>query len=329
MCSRSILIVRSIGRVAALRVQVARKWTTASDIVAFELEPVSGALPTFQPGAHIDVHLPNGLVRQYSITNGPGDASWYRIGVKLEAASTGGSRCLHDTVREGDVLAISEPRNNFPLRRDSLRTLLIAGGIGVTPVLAMAQALKPMGLAFELHYFAQADDHLAFEEVRSELGDAVIAHLGLSPDETGAELARLLEGYGHANQVYICGPGPMLEATRTIAADAGWPDHAVHFEYFKNTTEIDDSSSFEIALARSAVTLQVPSGKTILEVLRNHGVAMPSSCEQGACGTCVVPVVEGEIDHQDVYLKESERAAGDRIMTCVSRAASARLVLDI
>jgi ferredoxin len=193
----------------------------------------------------------------------------------------------------------------------------------------MAQALKPMGLDFELHYFAQADEHLAFDEVRDQLGHAVIHHLGLSPDETGAELTRLLADYAHANQVYVCGPGPMLEATRRIAAEAGWPDLAVHFEYFKNTTEIDDSSSFEIALARSAVTLQVPSGKTILEVLRDHGLSMPSSCEQGACGTCVVPVIEGDIDHQDVHLNNTEREAGNQIMTCVSRAKSDRLVLDL
>ena len=325
----SVMPEPMLDRQAPLRVQVARKWITAQDIVGFELVSVGDPLPTFQPGAHLDVHLPNGLVRQYSLTNGPGDTSSYRIGVKLEADSTGGSQCLHNTVREGDVLAISEPRNNFPLRRDSLRTVLVAGGIGVTPMLAMAQALKPMGLAFELHYFAQADEHLAFEEIRSELGDAVTTHVGLSPDETGAELARLLDGYGHANQVYICGPGPMLETARTIATAAGWPDQAVHFEYFKNTTEIDNSSSFEIALARSAVNLHVPPGKSILQILRDSGIAMPSSCEQGACGTCVVPVIEGKIDHQDVHLKQSERDAGDQIMTCVSRAAGDRLVLDI
>ena len=325
----SVMPERETNRSAPLRVQVARKWETAHDIMAFELVSTGNPLPTFQPGAHIDVHLPNGLVRQYSITNGPGDTACYRIGVKLEAESTGGSQALHDTVNEGDVLAISEPRNNFPLRRDALRTVFIAGGIGVTPMLAMAQALRPMGLAFELHYFAQAEEHLAFNEIRSTLGDSVTVHLGLSPGETSAELTRVLQGYDHANQAYICGPGPMLEAARTIAAEAGWPDQAVHFEYFKNTTEIDNSSSFEIALARSAVTLQVPSGTTILEVLRDHGVAMPSSCEQGACGTCVVPVIEGDIDHQDVHLKQTERDAGDQIMTCVSRATSDRLVLDI
>ncbi len=318
------------GRKAALRVEVTRKWETAQGVAAFQLEPREGTLPTFQPGAHIDVHLPNGLIRQYSITNGPGDSSHYRIGVKLEPESRGGSTCLHDTVREGDVLAISEPRNNFPLRRDSIRTILIAGGIGITPILSMAQALSKMELNFELHYFAQTNEHLAFRDVLDELGSSVVAQLGLSPDETGVELGRLLTGTSAPDtHLYICGPGPMLEATRRIAAEAGWPDETVHFEYFQNTTEIDDSSAFEVALARSGLTLSVPSGKTILEVLVDNGVAMPSSCEQGACGTCVAAVIDGVPDHHDVHLNATEHAAGDRIMTCVSRAKSDRLVLDL
>ena len=172
------------GRKATLRVRVSRKWITAEGVAAFELAPLAGLLPTFQPGAHIDVHLPNGLVRQYSITNGPGESTHYRIGVKLEPKSTGGSQCLHHTVREGDVLAISEPRNNFPLRRDSLKTILVAGGIGITPMLAMAQALDRMGLEYELHCFAQSSGHLAFGEVLDRLGDSMIPHLGLPPGET-------------------------------------------------------------------------------------------------------------------------------------------------
>ena len=317
------------GRQAALRVQVARKWSTAAGVAAFDLEPIEGVLPTFQPGAHIDVHLPNGLVRQYSITNGPGESSCYRIGVKLEPDSSGGSSCLHETVREGDVLAISEPRNNFPLRRDSNRTILLAGGIGITPLLSMAQALDRMSLPFELHCFAQSAEHIAFGDVVDGLGASVVRHLGLSPEETVAEIRRLVAVYDTFVNLYVCGPGPMLEAVRREAASAGWPDDAVHFEYFKNTNEIDDSSTFEVALARSALTLTVPSGATILEVLREHGVLLPSSCEQGACGTCVAAVLEGEPDHQDVYLNDSDHRASDRIMTCVSRSRSDRLVLDL
>ena len=317
------------GRRPAIRVQVARKWKAAEEIAGFELESIEGQLPTFQPGAHIDVHLPNGLVRQYSITNGPGEAVNYRIGVKLEPESRGGSRCLHETVREGDVLAISEPRNNFPLRRDAVHTILVAGGIGITPLLAMAQALHHMDLDFELHCFARTKDHVAFPGVLEVLGDRVTRHVGLSPEETGRRLTELLASPDPATHLYVCGPGPMLEATRRTATEAGWPDETVHFEYFANPTAIDDTSTFEIGLARSAITVPVPAGRTILDVLRDNGVQLPSSCEQGACGTCMVPVLEGEPDHQDVYLNDSEKRAGDRIMTCVSRARTDRLVLDI
>ncbi|MDW6024902.1 2Fe-2S iron-sulfur cluster-binding protein [Mesorhizobium sp. BAC0120] len=317
------------GRKAALRVEVARKWQAADGIAGFQLRPVKGLLPTFQPGAHIDVHLPNGEIRQYSITNGPGETDSFTIGVKLEPDSKGGSQCLHETVREGDVLAISEPRNNFPLRRDAIKTLFIAGGIGITPLLAMAQALHHSGLDYELHYFAQSKAHLAFADRLSALEDRLTPHLGLDPSATAARLREILSDCQPDMHVYICGPGPMLEAARRIAAEAGWPETAIHYEYFKNTNKIDDSSTFEIALARSCVTLQVPAGKTILEVMRENGIDMPSSCEQGACGTCLATVIEGEPDHQDVYLNDAEKRAGTKIMTCVSRAKSARLVLDI
>ncbi|MDG2428275.1 MAG: Rieske 2Fe-2S domain-containing protein [Acidimicrobiales bacterium] len=323
------IMMPSSGRKASLRVQVLRKWVTAEGIVGLELESIGKPLPTPQPGAHIDVHLPNGLVRQYSLTNAPGQGSLYRLGVKLESDSRGGSSCLHETVKEGDVLAISEPRNNFSLRRDAVKTLLVAGGIGVTPLLSMAHTLRNNKLDYELHYFAQTDGHLAFPEVLQEFGDAVVLHLGLSPEATSKELTALLLGYKSAMHVYVCGPGPMLEAARRIASEEGWPDTAVHFEYFRNTIEIDSSSSFEVSLARSALTLEIPSGKTILEILRANGITLMSSCEQGACGTCEVPVVEGDPEHQDVYLNDSEKAAGQRIMTCVSRAKSPRLVLDI
>lgn len=319
----------SRGRSAPLRVQVARKWQAADEVAAFELESTDDPLPTFHPGAHIDVHLPNGLVRQYSITNGPGETAFYRIGVKLEPESRGGSACLHKSVREGDVLAISEPRNNFPLRRDSVRTILVAGGIGLTPLLAMAQALDKMPLRFELHHFVRSAEVQPFRSELDRLGASVVTHAGLSIEATTAELRSIVSDYAPSTHLYVCGPGPMLRATRGLAAEMGWPDDAVHFEYFQNAVEIDDSSTFEIALARSAMTLTVPAGRSILEVLRDNGVAITSSCEMGACGTCVAAVIEGDPDHQDVHLNATERAAGDRIMTCVSRAVGERLVLDL
>ncbi len=320
---------RQDGREAELRVQVARKEMTADGIVSLRFEALEGQLPTFQPGAHIDVHLQNGQVRQYSLTNGPGETNHYTIGVKREPDSRGGSAAIHDSVAQGDVMAVSAPRNNFPLRRDASHTIFVAGGIGVTPLISMARALNAQGLSFEFHYFVQSEDHAAFKREMGEFANALTLHKGLTPEETGTTLKGVLDTPGHARHVYICGPGPMLEATRAIATDQGWTDEAVHFEYFKNTTEVDDTNSFEIDLARSAMTLTVPAGKTILDVLRENGVNMASSCEQGACGTCRVGVIEGEVTHQDVYLSPGEKAEGKSIMTCVSRAASDRLILDI
>jgi ferredoxin-NADP reductase len=227
------------------------------------------------------------------------------------------------------VLAISEPRNNFPLRRDAIRTLFIAGGIGITPLLAMAQTLHHSSLEYELHYFVPSEENLAFPERLGALGSGLRTHIGLSPDDTRDRIGELLSGYRSRMHVYVCGPGAMMDATRGIASERGWPESAVHFEYFKNTRTIDDSSSFEVALARSFVTITVPPGKSILQALRENGIDIASSCEQGACGTCMATVLDGDLDHQDVYLNDTERQSGTKIITCVSRAKSARLVLDL
>jgi ferredoxin-NADP reductase/nitrite reductase/ring-hydroxylating ferredoxin subunit len=317
------------GRKADLRVEVFEKAFASTGVVTLKLRSIKEQLPTFQPGAHIDLHLPNGLVRQYSLINGPGETDYYQIGVKLEKESTGGSENIHKSLKVGDILATSEPRNNFPLRRDSVQTIFIAGGIGITPILSMSQALKSMGLSFELHYFVQNEDEISFKEILKKFEKNVIIYTGLSPQDTMNDIKGIISKPGHAKNLYVCGPGPMLEATLKLASELNWLDEAVHFEYFKNTKEVDNSSNFEIELARSALTLEVPSGRTILEILRDNGVVLPSSCEQGACGTCKVNVLKGKIDHQDVYLNATEKADGNVIMTCVSRAHSNKLILDI
>ncbi|QQR39756.1 Rieske 2Fe-2S domain-containing protein [Devosia rhizoryzae] len=320
----------AVPRGNTLNVVVKRKWQSGDGVIGFELADRDGKhLPTFQPGAHIDVHLPNGLVRQYSITNGPGDLLSYVIGVKQEGASKGGSKVLVETVREGDVLAISEPRNNFPLRRDATRTLLIAGGIGITPLLSMARFLDKSSLPYELHYFVRSGDTVAFQSELEVLHGSVDTHVGLGRELVKAKVTELLGPYQFANHVYICGPGSMLEMVQETATALGWPDEAIHFEYFQNTKPVDASSAFDVELARSAMTLHVPAGKTILETMRDNGLTVASSCEQGACGTCLTGVIEGEVDHQDVYLNKTEKASNTCIMTCVSRAKGERLVLDI
>jgi ferredoxin-NADP reductase/nitrite reductase/ring-hydroxylating ferredoxin subunit len=319
----------AIPRGNTITTVVKRKWTSADGVIGFELAARNGHLPTFQPGAHIDIHLPNGMTRQYSITNGPGELMSYIIGVKQESASKGGSKVLVESVREGDLLSISEPRNNFPLRRDALRSVLIAGGIGITPLLSMARFLDKSSLPYELHYFTRAGETVAFRSELEALHGQVAFHTGLPRAEIGTTIAAALGQWSQAQHVYVCGPGPMLETVRATAAAQGWPEEAIHFEYFKNDKVIDSSSAFDVELARSAMTLHVPSGKSIMEVMREAGLTVPSSCEQGACGTCLTTVIEGEVDHQDVYLNNSEKASNRCMMTCVSRAKSARLVLDI
>ncbi len=316
--------------IGLLHVEVASKQLTADGIMAFEFVPPEGEppLPAAQPGAHIDVHMAEGLLRPYSLTNGPGDTV-YRIGVKREPESRGGSVAMHDSVSVGDRITISWPRNTFPLRRDADHTILVAGGIGVTPLLSMAQTLAATGAGFELHYFVRGPDHVAFGHVIERLGENVIVHEGLDPAATGDRLAALLAEPGFGRQVYACGPGPMLDAIRATARTAGWSDDAVHFEYFQNPNDVDLDSTFDVSLSRSARTLTVAAGETILDVLRADGVTIEASCEQGACGTCVVPLLDGRANHQDVFLSDAQKAAQDRIAVCVSRAESDRLVLEL
>jgi len=226
-------------------------------------------------------------------------------------------------------VTVSVPRNNFPLRRDAVRTVLIAGGIGVTPLLSMARTLQSMALHVELHYFIQSAEHCAFNHVLDDLGDIVTIYTGLGPARTGEKISAALGEYSTAQHVYICGPAPMLDAARELALHRQWPDEAVHFEYFKNTQTVDHGKAFSVSLARSGLTLDVPSGETLLSVLRQNGVELPSSCEQGACGTCRVDVIDGVPLHQDVHLSADEKKRGDCLMTCVSRALSDSLTLDI
>ena len=313
----------------ALRLQLTHIEEHGSSIKSFRFEPLSGTLPTAQAGAHIDVHLPNGLIRQYSIINGPGQTDHYAIAVKHVNESTGGSSALHTSLKVGDVLAVSAPRNNFSLRRDAEHTLLIAGGIGITPLLSMARAMQHANLPFTLHYFISRAEDIVFKEELASMNSSVVFYTALTADQTRQQLLGILQEPQQHHHTYLCGPGPMLSLTRELAKKSGWSDKAIHFEYFKNTTSFDNSTEFTVELARSGLTLNVPSGQTLLSVLREHQIAVPSSCEQGACGTCQVAILDGEPDHQDVYLSDTDKARGNCMMSCVSRAKSKNLVLDL
>jgi len=320
------------GRAAPLRLRVGSMVRTADgSVLEIDLLPLDADahLPGATPGAHIDLHLPNGLVRQYSLANAPGQTDRYRIGVLREPVSTGGSAWLFERLRTGDVLAASVPRNGFALRRDAVDTLLIAGGIGITALASMTMTLQRGGHAYRLCYLARSAEHFALMDRLAPLGDALECLSGLDAAASRAVIAERLGPYREAHHVYVCGPTGLIGCVRELAAELGWPDEAVHFEHFGNAAPLDTRGAFQVRLARSGLNLTVPDGQTLLQTLREHGVPVPSSCEQGACGTCRVAVLDGQPDHRDVYLNAAERKRGDCLMSCVSRASSAALTLDL
>lgn len=299
----------------------------ARDTHLYEFEEVTGGrLPAAEPGAHIDLHLPNGLIRQYSlVAYGPGPQS-YVVGVRLDRHSRGGSRYMHDRLRVGEVITISPPRNNFPLTEDAGHLVLIAGGIGITPIRCMVQRLVALDRSFTLHYACRTRSEAAFREELGRLKQ-VRFHFDDEHDGRLLDLASVLAAAPSHSHLYCCGPAPMLEGFE--AAAASWPRRQVHVEYFSAREEAAREGGFVVALARSGREFIVPAGATILDVLRDAGVDVAASCEQGVCGTCEVGVLAGIPDHRDVVLTDDERAANDRVMICCAGSRSERLVLDL
>jgi vanillate O-demethylase ferredoxin subunit len=302
------------------------------DVRVFELVPVDSApVAPFDPGAHIDVHLGNNLVRQYSLCNGPDDTDCYIIGVKRESASRGGSATLHDGVREGHLLQIGLPRNNFPLRESAAHHLLVAGGIGITPLWSMARHLLARKRSFELHYFARSIATTAFhkELSASQFAGMVDFHYALEPAAVRSKLRKILQERKPHAHLYLCGPRPFMDAVEDVAA-ATWPNDAVHLEYFSADVNALSApkSSFVVRLARTGGDYLIPEDMTIVAALAQYGVYIDVSCEQGVCGTCLTGVIEGQPDHRDSFLSEEERKC-DRMLPCVSRARSDMLILDI
>ncbi len=318
---------------APLAVRVAAMQMETEEIKSFRLAPVNGKpLPSFTPGAHISVQIPDGLTRQYSLCNAPGDTSAYHIAVKREPESRGGSRAMHERVAEGDVLQIAAPRNHFPIERRAKHHVLLAGGIGITPLLSMVHHLQAAGASFELKYFTRSIRHTAFHEVLSnpELSGKVDFHYALDPDSLRIYLHKLLRNRPEGAHLYACGPRPFMNLIEDIAS-ATWPEEAIHMEFFSADPLASSGPRvpFEIKLARTQAVYAVPAEKSILEVLAEHGIAISTSCGQGVCGTCITGVLEGTPDHRDAFLSEKERKACDKMMLCVSRAKCERLVLDL
>ncbi|MDX1484503.1 MAG: 2Fe-2S iron-sulfur cluster-binding protein [Alphaproteobacteria bacterium] len=314
-----------------LDVTVAEIRDETADIRSVVLKPAGGGtMPAFEAGAHIDVMTGNGMRRSYSIASDPKDLSSYLLGILREPESRGGSVWIHDNLKPGDSLKITKPLNNFPLSADADKHLLIAGGIGVTPILAMARTLAAAGADFEFHYCTRTPEGTAFRgEVEAIAGDRLCYHHDGGDPSQGIKLDEVLGAQPPGTHVYVCGPKTLIDAVRAAAGE--WPESRVHFELFSAAPDQDwKNEPFDIYLSRRRMELTVPADRTILEVIREAGVFADSSCEQGLCSTCQVRVISGEIEHRDQILSQEEKAAGDTMMICVSRGKGEdRLVLDI
>ncbi|WP_082069137.1 PDR/VanB family oxidoreductase [Pseudomonas sp. ES3-33] len=316
-----------------LEVYVSRKISEAAGVCSFELLATNGAeLPAFSAGAHVDVHVAPGITRQYSLCNAPHERGRYFIAVLDEPASRGGSRSMHAHVSVGSVLSIGMPRNLFDLDLSGRRYVLFAGGIGITPILAMAHTLIAAGKLFELHYCGRSIERLAFLGILNEapFADHLRIHVDNGPAEQRLDAGRILANPVAGDQLYVCGPSGFMSHIQSTAKASGWRDQQINREDFSAPPQVlEGDRPFEIELSRSGRALEVPAQKTVLEVLLEHDVEVQSSCEQGICGACITRVLAGEPDHRDQYMNVLEHARNDSFTPCCSRSNSPRLVLDL
>ena len=306
----------------------------ADGIVSVEFRPGAPGVvfPPFAAGSHIDLHLGNGLVRSYSLCNPASDSGRYVVGVLNDKKSRGGSRYVHQQLRVGQVIDISAPRNNFELHEDAPKSVLVSGGIGVTPIFCMLQRLAALGRPVEVVYCARTRKEAAFIEAIEALADKaqVTWHFD---DEAGAppQLDKLLAGRGADSHYYCCGPTPMLDAFEKSCAQLGYAN--AHIERFAAVVveSAANAHGFEVVCEKSGKSVEVPAGKSVLDALIDAGLNPDHSCKEGVCGACETAVLDfdGELDHQDGILTKIERQSGKTMMICVSRCTGKRLVLDV
>ena len=316
---------------STLRVRISSARVLARDIRELRLVAVDGhTLPAYDPGAHIDLHLSPGIVRQYSLCGPPADATAYTIAVKRETTSRGGSRKVH-MLEVGEELDISAPRNHFLMAAPARHTVLVGAGIGITPLLAMAHRLVAENQAFTLLYFSRSTEDAAYLDMLQAppFAEHCSVFLGLERDAVREALRQRLGTPDAQVHVYLCGPRPFMDLVHEVTAH--WPSGHVHHEYFgaDPAAARAPSSGFRVRLAQQDLQFDIPPDRSIADVLLAHGVDVPTSCEQGVCGTCITTVLEGTPDHRDSFLSQKEHARADCMAICVSRARSPVLVLDL
>ena len=322
-----------VAQSTTLMLKVARKTVEAENVQSFELvDPAGKMLPRFTAGAHIDVHAPGGKLRQYSLCNSAAEQHRYLIAVMRAEPTRGGSKAMHEHVNEGDSIEVSAPKNHFPLAPSVKHAVLIAGGIGITPILCMAEQLAAANVGFNLHYFARSAARAAFADRIKRSAFAGQARFYFSQDEREQQLrlAALLETHDAETQLYVCGSEAFTNAVINAALEKGWRENQMHRECFSaEPRKHGGDVAFDVTIASSGKTIRVPADKTVLAALADSGIHIATSCEQGVCGTCVTRVLEGEPQHRDLFLSDEERKRNDRFAPCCSRANSRTLVLDL
>jgi len=315
-----------------LEVRVKRIGYEAENINSYELvAPTGGELAPFTAGGHIDLHLSNGMIRSYSLVNDQRERHRYVIAVNKDAAGRGGSSFVHDSIRAGDIITVSHPRNNFALHEEAEHSVLIAGGIGITPLLSMVRRLETLERSWELFYAARTRVAAAFLDELDALRPNVHLNLRVDFDDERSgrvfDLAAIVKKAPAPTHLYCCGPLPMLAAFEAATADR--PAGHVHVEYFQARQTPAIEGGFEVKLARSNRRILVDAGKTILDALLDAGIAVNYACTEGVCGTCETRVLEGIPDHRDQFLSKEEQAANKTVMICCSGVKSGTLVLDL
>lgn len=315
----------------SLKVVIARRKTEADGIISLELRSTSGSsLPRFDAGSHVDVFVAPDIIRQYSLSSDPAEHDHYRLAILLEPNSRGGSSEIHRSFAEDKIISISAPRNNFPLMEGAGKSILIGGGIGITPLLAMAYRLADLGRVFELHYCARTRSRAAFadEIARSAFSSRVAFHYDDGAPEQLFSIESCLARPDADTHVYICGPQGFMDHVIAGARSHGWAADHIHVEYF--SAEIStEGDAFTVVAARSGKSVEVPSGTTIADALQGIGIDVLLSCQEGVCGTCLTNVLDGTPDHRDLVQSDEEKKENRQITVCCSRSKSKTLVLDI
>jgi len=313
----------------------------AEDVKAYEVVPLdSKPLPGFTAGSHIDLYFRDGRVRQYSLCNDPSETHRYVFAVQREEGGRGGSKAIHEIVHAGRILAISRPRNNFPLREDVHHHVLIAGGIGITPIVSMVRRLLQTSSLFEVHYGARTREKLAFydELTTLNLGDRLHVYIDGGDPSKGMHLSEIVDNVAEDAHFYCCGPSGLMKGVKIATAQR--PSNVVHFEHFVAAGPVPSVPNelmsgegrtigvgFKITLARTGKTFDVPDDKSIVEVLREHNIEVQTSCESGLCGTCRTRYLAGEPEHNDYILDDESRR--HEVLICCARSRTPTLVLDL